>query len=422
MKQAFTTHNTRNERAAHLTATPGIAKRLLTAAVLLLAAVQPAVCGQQESLRQMISRSLATAERQCIMLGRTSGAKDSVLPRTFTGKRVRMAGYNSWICGFYPGTLWLLYEHSGNDSLRMLAEKFTARVEPAKRLKNTHDLGFMLHCSFGNGYRITGNKHYLDVMAEGARNLAARYNERVGAIQSWGTSRKWQFPVIIDNMMNLEFLEFMAKETGELRYDTIARRHANTTMANHFRRDYSSYHVVSYDTITGKPHAKHTHQGYADESAWARGQAWALYGYTMMYRETGVKAYLNHARRVANYITRVADMPEDKVPYWDFDAPERPDACRDASAAAVMASAFMELSVLDKSADSSRWFDYGVEQLRSLSSPEYMAAVGENGCFLLMHSVGNMNKRSEVDAPLTYADYYFVEALLRLKRIIDGQK
>lgn len=255
--------------AAVASAVAGAAKRATATAAVMLAAVSPALCGQQESLQQMISRSLAVAERQCIALGRTAEVKDSVLPRTFTGRRVRMAGYKSWICGFYPGTLWLLYGYSGNDTLRALAEKFTARVEPAKRLKNTHDLGFMLYCSFGNGYRLTGNRHYLDVMAEGARNLAGRFNERVGAIQSWGTSRKWQFPVIIDNMMNLEFLEFMAKETGNLRYDTLARRHANTTMANHFRRDYSSYHVVSYDTLTGKPHAKHTHQGYADESAWA---------------------------------------------------------------------------------------------------------------------------------------------------------
>ena len=407
--------------AAVASAVAGAAKRATATAAVMLAAVSPALCGQQESLQQMISRSLAVAERQCIALGRTAEVKDSVLPRTFTGRRVRMAGYKSWICGFYPGTLWLLYGYSGNDTLRALAEKFTERVEPAKRLKNTHDLGFMLYCSFGNGYRLTGNRHYLDVMAEGARNLAGRFNERVGAIQSWGTSRKWQFPVIIDNMMNLEFLEFMAKKTGNLRYDTLARRHANTTMANHFRRDYSSYHVVSYDTLTGKPHAKHTHQGYADESAWARGQAWALYGFTMMYRETGVRAYLNHARRVAAYITGVADMPADKVPYWDFDAPGRPDTYRDASAAAIMASAFIELSTLDKSADSSRWLDYGVAQLRSLSSPRYMAEPGRNGCFVLMHSVGNMNKRSEVDAPLSYADYYFVEALLRLKKVIDGQ-
>ena len=381
--------------------------------------VSLAPCVHGESLRKMVDRSLKLAERQYLMLGRTAETKEGSLPRTYEGGRVRYANYRSWICGFYPGTLWYLYEYGKNDSIRMFAEKFTERVEPAKNLTSTHDLGFMLYCSFGNGYRLTGNSHYMDVMATGARNLATRFNGKIGAIQSWGARRQWQFPVIIDNMMNLEFLEFVGRKTGDKSYDVMSRRHANTTMANHFRRDYSCYHVVSYDTVTGKPHAKHTHQGYADESAWARGQAWALYGFTMMYRETGDRAYLNHARRVAEFITTNPDMPADKVPCWDFDAPLAPDTYRDASAAAVMASAFIELSRLDKSRDSRRWYSYGVAQLRSLSSDAYLARPGENGGFLLMHSVGNMNKRSEVDVPLSYADYYYVEALLRLKKILD---
>lgn len=380
-----------------------------------------ASCKHGETLTAMADRCLSVAERQYLILGRTAEVKEDALPRTLAGKRVRMCGYKNWICGFYPGTLWYLYENGRNDSIRLFAEKFTARVEPAKDMTNTHDLGFMIHCSFGNGYRLTGNKHYLDVMRTGAANLATRFDGRVGAIKSWGTRKQWQFPVIIDNMMNLEYLEFMAKATGERRYADMARRHANTTMANHFRDDYSCYHVVSYDTITGRPHAKNTHQGYSDASAWARGQAWALYGYTMMYRESGDTAYLGQARRVADYLTEHPAMPEDKVPYWDFDAPDRPDAPRDASAAAIMASALLELSTLDKSNDSRRWRKYAEAQLRSLSSEAYFAKEGENGGFLLRHSVGNFNKRSEVDAPLTYADYYYVEALLRLKKIINGK-
>lgn len=218
-------------------------------------------------------------------------------------------------------------------------------------------------------------------------------------------------------MMNLEFLSFMALNTGNNRFKEIADKHAKTTLSNHFRSDNSCYHVVSYDTITGIPHAKQTHQGYADNSSWARGQAWALYGYTMMYRETNNKVYLEQARKVALFIKNHPNLPEDKVPYWDFDAPDIPKAYRDASAAAIMASAFLELSSLDKSEDRIEWLKLGEQQIRSLSSPLYLAEPNTNGGFILKHSVGNFNKKSEVDVPLTYADYYYVEALLRLKRM-----
>jgi uncharacterized protein YyaL (SSP411 family) len=220
-------------------------------------------------------------------------------------------------------------------------------------------------------------------------------------------------------MMNLELLSWATKASGDSRFKEIAISHANKTLENHFRPDYSCYHVVSYDTITGKPHVKMTHQGYADESAWARGQAWAIYGYTMMARETGKKEYLEQAKHIAHYLMNHPNMPADKVPYWDFDTPDIPNTPRDASAAAVMASALIELSQLDQSEEAKSYLDYAEQQIRSLTSPEYLAEVGSNSHFILRHSTGFLPKNSEVDVPLTYADYYYVEALMRMKKLLQ---
>ncbi len=372
---------------------------------------------QEEPLSGVIERGLNVSRQQTLLLAKEMEAKENRLPKTYENGVLQTANYKSWISGFFPGVLWYLYEDTPTEELKKYAELYTLRVMPAKDMTSTHDLGFMLYCSFGNGYRLTGNKSYMDVMKVGAESLASRYNDKVGAIKSWNSNKKWQFPVIIDNMMNLEFLSFMALNTGNNRFKEIADKHAKTTLSNHFRSDNSCYHVVSYDTITGIPHAKQTHQGYADNSSWARGQAWALYGYTMMYRETNNKVYLEQARKVALFIKNHPNLPEDKVPYWDFDAPDIPKAYRDASAAAIMASAFLELSSLDKSEDRIEWLKLGEQQIRSLSSPLYLAEPNTNGGFILKHSVGNFNKKSEVDVPLTYADYYYVEALLRLKRM-----
>lgn len=372
---------------------------------------------QEEPLSGVIERGLNVSRQQTLLLAKEMEAKENRLPKTYENGMLQTANYKSWISGFFPGVLWYLYEDTPTEELKKYAELYTLRVMPAKDMTSTHDLGFMLYCSFGNGYRLTGNKSYMDVMKVGAESLASRYNDKVGAIKSWNSNKKWQFPVIIDNMMNLEFLSFMALNIGNNRFKEIADKHAKTTLSNHFRSDNSCYHVVSYDTITGIPHAKQTHQGYADNSSWARGQAWALYGYTMMYRETNNKVYLEQARKVALFIKNHPNLPEDKVPYWDFDAPDIPKAYRDASAAAIMASAFLELSSLDKSEDRIEWLKLGEQQIRSLSSPLYLAEPNTNGGFILKHSVGNFNKKSEVDVPLTYADYYYVEALLRLKRM-----
>ena len=279
----------------------------------------------------------------------------------------------------------------------------------------------MLYCSFGQGYRLTGEDRYLDIIREGTASLLTRYDPSLGVIKSWESTDRWKYPVIIDNMMNLEMLCFMSDVTGDPSFRAVAQRHADTTLKNHFRDDGSTWHVVSYDPETLRPHARNTAQGYSDDSSWARGQSWALYGYTMMYRMTGEERYLARARETATFLVRHPRLPEDGIPYWDYDAPDIPDAARDASSAAIMASALIELSTLDNSSDSALWLDTAVRQIRSLTSDEYLAEPGTNGGFILRHGTGNFPSSSEVDVPLTYADYYYVESLLRLKALLGRE-
>lgn len=373
---------------------------------------------EKESMEEVVDRALDTATRHALALARKVEPVEGRLPQTFEADTLRTTTFRSWISGFFPGVLWYLYENDPNNAeLKRYAALYTMRVAPADTMTSTHDLGFMLGCSAGKGYETTGGQCYRDIITTGAHSLATRFDPKTGVIKSWNSNSKWQYPVIIDNMMNLELLLDVAALENDTTLSSIADTHAHTTMANHFRPDYTCYHVVSYDTITCVPHFKGTHQGYSDSSAWARGQGWALYGFTMMYGATGRPEYLEQARKVAGMIVNHPAMPDDKVPYWDFNAPDIPDAPRDASSAAVMASALIELSRLDKSADSRKWLAFAEDQIRSLASPEYMAAPGTNGDFILKHSVGNLNKNSEVDVPLTYADYYFVEALTRLKKL-----
>lgn len=390
-------------------------KRVLYILSLLLASLS---INAQEPISKVVERGLEFSRNQSRVLAKQLADKQGRLPRTYENGQLLTIDFHHWCCGFFPGVLWQLYGDKPDEELRHYAELFTERCEPAKRLTNTHDLGFMLYCSFGQGYRLTGNPHYLDVIKEGTQSLMTRYNEQLGVIKSWESNKKWKYPVIIDNMMNLEMLCFMTRMTGNQHYMQIAQRHANTTMKNHFRKDYSTYHLVSFDPETGKPHVKQTVQGFADNSSWARGQAWGFYGYTMMYRETHNPKYLKQARRIANFIATHPHLPEDGVPYWDFDAEGIPNALRDASAAAIMACAFIELSQLDRKANAGRWLSVAERQIRTLSTPAYQAEAGTQGGFILKHGVGHLPGKSEVDVPLTYADYYYVEALLRMKKLL----
>ncbi|TKC63753.1 glucuronyl hydrolase [Pedobacter hiemivivus] len=327
---------------------------------------------------------------------------------------VRLAPVRDWTTGFFPGTLWYGYELSGDKNLADQAKRFTLGLDSLQYIKDTHDVGFMLYCSYGNGYRLTGDQVYRKPLENGATNLYSRFNKKVGAIRSWDFGH-WQFPVIIDNMMNLEYLYWAGNEFKKPEWFAAAKTHAVTTMKNHFRKDYSSYHVISYDTLSGKVLQRETHQGLTHESAWARGQAWAVYGYAMSFRDTKDKKFLEQAEKVAAFIMNHPKMPKDKIPLWDFDVHNADRSPRDASAAAVIASALLDLSTQVKDGD--KYFKFAEDILKTLSSDEYLAKPGENQFFILKHSVGALLYNSEIDTPLNYADYYFMEALKRYAEI-----
>lgn len=323
-----------------------------------------------------------------------------------------------WCSGFFGGSLWYLFEYTNDDSLKKAAEKWTMAVQKEQYNKGTHDLGFMLYCPFGNGYRLTHNDAYKTIMLHGAQSLSTRFDPAVEVIKSWNNFNGYKYPVIIDNMMNLEFLFWAAKNSGNKKYYDICISHADKTMKNHFRPDYSSYHVICYDSA-GNVLAKKTAQGYADNSAWARGQAWGLYGYTVMYRETKNKKYLNQAINIAKFFMNHPRLPKDKIPYWDFDSPAIPNDVRDASAAAIAASALLELQRYVKKDLSKIYVAFAEQVLQSLSGDEYFAATGTNHHFILKHSTGHKPANSEVDTPLIYADYYYIEALLRYQKLFS---
>jgi rhamnogalacturonyl hydrolase YesR len=360
-----------------------------------------------------VQRNFERAKVQYTQMLDKIGQSDK-LPRTVDEKgQLKLVKSKDWTSGFFPGCLWYLYEYTNNEKWRQSAEWYTNNVTDQQYNGGTHDMGFKMYCSFGNGLRLTNNEAYKSILITSAKTLITRFNPKVGCIKSWDHNQdKWQYPVIIDNMMNLELLFWATKATGDSTFYKIADTHAKTTLKNHFRNDHSSWHVLNYDTLTGEILDRNTHQGYADESSWARGQAWGLYGFTMVFRETGNQLYLDQANKIAQFILNHKNLPEDMVPYWDFDAPDIPDAPRDVSAAAIICSALYELQkyVPGKRAE---YLETADKILSSLSSETYLAKAGENNNFLLKHAVGHMPKNSEIDVPIIYADYYFLEANLR---------
>jgi unsaturated chondroitin disaccharide hydrolase len=375
----------------------------------------------KEGLVRLIDGNLRQAVNQYkILMGRVPPDR---LPRSYTpgvGTLVTSdAGW--WTSGFYPATVFYLYMDSRDTALLNEGERRLKLLEKEQYNTGTHDLGFMLYCPYGDLLKLIRHSRLRQpeapidsVLMNSARSLSTRFNPKVGCIRSWD-GKPWNYPVIIDNMMNLELLFWATRESGDSSFWRIAVTHANTTMRNHFRPDYSSYHVVDYDTVTGQVFARKTAQGYADSSAWARGQSWGLYGYTMVYRYTHDPKYLQQAVHIADYI--LARLPADKVPYWDYDAPGGARVLRDVSAAAILASGLIELSLEAPSGKGRAYLDVAEQIIVSLSSATYHAVVGANGGFLLMHGVGNLPGHSEIDVPLAYADYYFVEAMLRYKEL-----
>ncbi len=373
----------------------------------------------EQTLRATARVNLDFARRQyTAMLAAVDGAGRN--PRTISPAGTpRLVPAGDWTSGFFPGALWLLFASSQDRRWRAAAEKQTALLENEQFDRSTHDLGFKLYCSYGQGLHLTGNEEYRKILLQGARTLAGRFNPRVGCIRSWDHNRdRWQFPVIIDNLMNLELLFWAARTSGDSSFYRIAMTHAETTLKNHFRENFSTWHVVNYDTTTGTVISRETHQGHADSSTWSRGEAWALYGCTMIYRESGDARFLRQAENIADFILSHPRLPEDGVPFWDFDAPGIPDEERDASAGAILCSALYELSTHTR--DGARYRRAAGRLLASLSSPAFRAEEGENAFFLLKHSVGHKPAGKEIDVPLIYADYYFIEANLRLLALIAG--
>ncbi len=393
--------------------------RMLLAALLpfliLLNACKPAVYDPQSALTYIVKQSSKTS----------ADSNDyKKMPRTINlgDSNWLYVPVTDWTSGFYPGILWYLFEYTGDVAWKAKADSFSSSLEPlAYRSATDHDLGFQIYCSYGNGYRLTGDSAYKRVLLSAADTLATLFNPKVGTILSWpgkGKKMEWPHNTIIDNIMNLELLFWAAKNGGSKNLYDIALKHAETTMNNHFRPDFSSYHIIIYDTSTGKKIKGITYQGYQDNSMWARGQAWAIYGFTMCYRESKKPEFLDFAQKLAYvFLNR---LPDDLVPYWDFNAPGIPNAPRDASAAAITASALLELSTMvpDKSLAESYQKKAG-QMLATLSSEKYQSRE-VNKAFLL-HSTGNEPKGTEIDASIIYADYYYTEALLRAKRLKEGK-
>ncbi|MCG2461219.1 glycoside hydrolase family 88 protein [Flavobacteriaceae bacterium F89] len=335
------------------------------------------------------------------------------MPRTIQDGKLHLVDIYDWTSGFYPGSLWYLYGLTKDDKWKSRAIAYTEKLDTIQYWEGNHDVGFMIECSYGNALKYANSKAYDSIIVRTAQSLSTRFHPKAGIIQSWEANKRWKCPVIIDNMMNLELLFHATKISGDSTYYDIAVTHANTTMKNHFRKDFSSYHVVDYDPETGEVLQKNTHQGYSDDSAWARGQSWGLYGYTVCYRETKDPKYLEQAIHIANFIKTNPNLPDDQVPYWDYDVPKDKDTPRDASAASILASALYELSTYMDQKEGKEYVDWADKIIASLKSPEYLAEAGSNEGFLLKHSIGSKPHEVEIDVPLNYADYYFLEALYR---------
>jgi unsaturated chondroitin disaccharide hydrolase len=346
------------------------------------------------------------------------GNSTSQYPRSApqTGGKWGLVGSGDWTSGFYPGCLWLAYEKSGDTAFRNAAQRWTAALESQKNNTGTHDVGFMIFCSYGNGYRLLKTSSYLPIIQTAAQSLSTRYKALAGIIDSWDFApynTGWE--EIIDNMMNLELLFWVAANGGSANYRTMAQSHAEKAMANHFRPDSSTFHVVRYSSTTGAMTSQETRQGYSNSSCWARGQAWAVYGFTMAYRYTKDARFLATAKKAAGYY--ISHLPVDRVPFWDFNAPGIPadTVPRDASSSAIVASGLLELCMFTGAPDSARYLDTAVSLIKGLWTSKYRGLTTQAS--ILNHSTGSRTEGHDVDMGIIYADYYFLEALLRYEKL-----
>ncbi|MFT3846256.1 MAG: glycoside hydrolase family 88 protein [Lacibacter sp.] len=385
-------------------------KQLLLLGTILL--ISYSIPAQKLNVQKIISE--AAAQTKLLLNNVTEEHQNNprlVSPRTVEKGKLKLVSSKDWTSGFFAGELWMLYKFSNDTSWKNKAETFTQLLAQEQFNADSHDVGFKMYNSYGRAYAVTKNELYKKVIIQSAKTLATRFDSTVGCIRSWDFNKdRWTYPVIIDNMMNLELLFAATRLSGDSSFYRIAVSHANATMKNHFRDDYSSYHVVDYDTADGHVRSRVTHQGYANESAWARGQAWGLYGFTMCYRETKEKRYLLQAEHIFAFISKHPNLPDDGIPYWDFNAPGIPKAPKDASAAAVMASALYEMARYSKNA---KQYQLAADQIITQLTLHYRSQPGQNFGFILEHSTGHLPGNSEIDVPINYADYYFIEALLR---------
>ncbi|WP_299780709.1 glycoside hydrolase family 88 protein [uncultured Formosa sp.] len=346
----------------------------------------------------------------------TLKATDSFPRHIFKGQtNWELVGKSDWCSGFWAGTLWYAYEQSKDVTILKGAQEFTTSLNTlAYTPPKNHDLGFQMYCSYGNGYRLTGNETYKQILLDAANNLVTLYNPNVGSIHSWPYRKDYPHNTIIDNMMNLELLFWAAKNGGDASLYNIAVSHAKVTMKYIVRQDATLYHVAAFNDETGAFIKGYTHQGYADDSMWARGQAWGIYGFSFTYRETGRKVFLDTAIKLSDkFLER---LPKDGMPYWDFDDPNIPNAPKDASAAAVAACGMLELSTLVKDPELQEKYTKAAKKLVDLLSSSAYLSTSTNQA-LLLHSTGNYPDGSEIDESIIYADYYYMEALMRLKTL-----
>ena len=409
-------------------------KQTIISSILMLFFILAPACTKQQSLLTGDLKRFIQEQYSNTLEASTDLTR---IPRRIDEKgNLVTTGIYGWTSGFFAGSLWYIYEITGDDRWKEEAIRWTEALDTIQYWSGNHDVGFMINCSYGNGLRLTGNQAYKPVLVQTAESLIKRYNPHAKSLESWDYREAWDgktqwfFPVIIDNMMNLELLFEASRLSGDKIYEEIAIQHARTTMKNHYRDDFSSYHVVDYDTLTGEILDRATCQGFVDESSWARGQAWGLYGLVTCYRYTRDREFLEFAEKVAEYMISHPNLPEDMVPYWDYNVTDPglepewdydplrfKEIPRDASAAAITCSALFELSEYAEH-DSKRYLDSATRILRSLASPEYLAREGKNQYFILDHSVGSIPHGVEIDVPLVYADYYFLEALVRHARLI----
>ncbi len=408
-------------------------KRLIYLLCLLSA---PVLCFSQKADNDFVKRSFSTAAPLYTNLQQKTAGNYTRYPHSMFGNdTIKYFGIDEWTGGFWPGILWYMFEYTKDTSWQRAATAWTESLEKNQFNTAHHDIGFMMYCSYGNALRFQNNPAYEKILLQSAESLTKRYSPVVGCIQSWnkrkskGDINTWEYPVIMDNMMNLELLFYASRVTKDPKYKQIAISHAEKTMQHHLRKDFSSYHVVNYDPKTGAVLHQQTLQGFSDGSTWARGQAWGIYGFTMSYRETGDKRFLKTAMGMADFFLQHKNLPKDKVPYWDFnvgepgftpdwqfDANRFKETPRDASAAAIVSSALFELSTHVKGKKAKQYYSAAVAIVKSLSSDAYLNTTQTNPYFLLQHSTGNLPSNREIDVPLIYADYYFLEALLRYER------